>query len=95
MNMVQAAMASSFWAAVEDCLVQFHAFERDQAAEMVTGLWRRLSRTTSPDAEPSLFDDMIFHAEPWRIACNLAARELPFDEYRSAYEAVLKQNNLA
>jgi hypothetical protein len=44
MSMVHAAMASNFWAAEEDFLVQFHNMERDAAAETVTGLWRRLPR---------------------------------------------------
>jgi len=38
--MVPASTASHFWAAVEDCLVSFHYFERDKAAEKVTTLWR-------------------------------------------------------
>jgi hypothetical protein len=90
MNMVHAAMASNFWAAVEDCLVQFHNMERDAAAETVTGLWCRLPRGATPEGEESSFEDMIYHAEPWYIACNLVGEELPLDQNRSRYEAVLK-----
>jgi len=44
--------------------------------------------------EPS-FEDMIYHAEPWYIACNLASEELPLTEYQSRYQDVLRQNELA
>jgi hypothetical protein len=93
--MVRATMASNFWAAVEDCLVQFHQMERDAAAETVTSLWRRLPRGPASECEESSFEDMIYHAEPWYIACNLAGNELPLDQNRSRYEAVLKDNQLA
>jgi hypothetical protein len=86
MSMVQAGAASNFWAAVEDCLVQFHNLERDAAAEKVTSLWRRLPRGEGP--EPT-FGDMIYHAEPWYIACNLTA------QYESDYRSLLRQNDLA
>jgi hypothetical protein len=90
--MVQAGAATSFWAAVEDCLVQFHNMERDTAAQKVTGLWRRLPKDSSSEAS---LDDMIYHAEPWYLACNLAGRELVLSQYQSAYEVVLRQNGLS
>ena len=63
--MVQIAAASHFWAAVQDCLVTFHQFEPREAAEKVTSLWRRLPSA----ANGSDFSEMIYHAEPWQIAC--------------------------
>ena len=92
MSMVQAGVASNFWAAVEDCLVEFHNLERDAAAEIVTRLWRRLPKGEGTEQS---FDDMIYHAEPWYIACNLAGNELPLIQYQSSYESVLRQNELA
>jgi hypothetical protein len=69
--------------------------ERDAAAETVTGLWRRLPRGSAPDGEEWSFEDMIYHAEPWYIACNLMGNELALNQHHSAYETVLKQNRLA
>jgi hypothetical protein len=100
--MVESKSATQFWAAVEDCLVQFHRFSRGLAAEKVTDLWRRLGNLTVPplqgDAEqqgqPS-FDDMIYHAEPWYIACNLADEEIPLEPNRATYEQILQRNHLA
>jgi hypothetical protein len=87
-----AAGAPHFWSAVEDCLVTFHQLARAEAAEMVTNLWRRLP--TALDGANRGFEDMIYHAEPWQIACNLAERDLPIAEHQAAYHALLVRNGL-
>jgi hypothetical protein len=95
--MVQAGIASSFWAAVTDCLVTFHHYERKAANEEVTGFWCRLKLRKDHSAEckePSL-DDMIYHSEPWYIACNLAQEELSLTQHQEAYESILRANQLA
>jgi len=91
--MVSAAIAPHFWAAVEDCLVTFHRVQRCEAAEKVTNLWRRLP-TAMSDADPAL-GDMIYHAEPWQVACNLADDDLPIAQHQSAYQALLSRNGLS
>lgn len=83
-------LASNFWAAVEDCLVQVHGFERDTAAKEVTSLRRRLAQDTDPDADEPSFDDMIYHAHPSHIARNLAGREFP-EEHRFSDANPLRQ----
>jgi hypothetical protein len=93
--MVQASAAAHFWSAVEDCLVHFHQFERSKAAERVTALWRQLPQGPEAGCKESSFDDMIYHAEPWYIACNLAEADLPLAEYQSNYREILRQNHLA
>ena len=90
--MVTAAVAPHFWAAVEDCLVTFHQLKRCEAAEKVTSLWRRLP-TALDDSNPA-FSDMIYHAEPWQIACNLADHDLPIAGHQRAYRALLIRNGL-
>jgi hypothetical protein len=95
--MAKARLVAGFWAAVEDCLVQIHQIPRPEAALKITGLLRRLaniSSTISEKAGPT-FDDMIYHEEPWYIACNLANSEKPLEQHRAAYEQILKANQLA
>ncbi|HEY3454496.1 MAG TPA: hypothetical protein VGK64_07815 [Bryobacteraceae bacterium] len=94
-GMVQASTASHFWATVEDCLVNFHHFERDKAAERVTTLWRQLPKGPEAKCDEPSFEDMIYHAEPWYIACNLAENDLPLTQYQSEYRNILRQNQLA
>jgi len=93
--MVQASSASHFWSAVADCLVYFHHFERDKAAERVTSVWRQMPRGPEPNRNEASFDDMIYHAEPWYIACNLAGRDLPVSENELRYREILQSNQLA
>jgi hypothetical protein len=90
--MITAAIAPHFWAAVEDCLVTFHQLNPSDAAEKVMSLWRRLP-TALQDSDPA-FSDMIYHAEPWQIACNLVNRDLPIAEYQPKYQALLLRNGL-
>jgi hypothetical protein len=92
--MVQAALATSFWAAVEDCLVTFHHLERDAAAEKVSGLRRKLPKGPTVKCEKLSLEDMIYHSEPWYIACDLAQEELSLTQHQEAYENVLKANQL-
>ena len=100
--MIGANLAAEFWAAVEDCLVSFHCFSRNDAAGKVTDAWRRLANlesTPSPGetgkGTQDSFQDMIYHAEPWYLACNLADQEKDLSQYRTQYEQILKQNHLA
>ena len=97
--MVGTTLTAGFWGAVEDCLIEFHHIPRNDAAQKVTDLWRRLANITSTKSSSSecqpAFDDMIYHEEPWYLACNLANEEIPLEPYREAYEQILKQNHLA
>ena len=92
MNMVDGAVAPHFWAAVEDCLVHFHKWKPCEAAETVTTLWRRLPTAVDGDAA---FANMIYHAEPWKIACNLANAELAITGHQQEYRNLLKRNGLS
>ncbi len=85
------ALAPHFWAAVEDCLVSFHRVNRGEAAQKVTSLWRQLPTAEGANAA---FSDIVYHAEPWRIGCNLAGRDLPISEHQSAYQEILVRNGL-
>jgi hypothetical protein len=37
---------------------------------------------------------MIYHAEPWQIACNLAEQDLPIADHEPAYREILKRSGL-
>src|SRR5215469_12052231 len=88
--MVDSRLAASFWSAVKDCLVAFHGFAPGDAAEKVSEFWLRLS----PAPPKTDFVDMVYHSEPWYIACNLAESDLPLLENRQAYYEILSRNGL-
>jgi hypothetical protein len=87
--MVQADWHRASGEQFEDCLLTFHHFERDAAAEMVAGLRRRLPKGPAVMCEKLSLRDMIYHSEPWHIACNLAQEELLLTQYHEAYESIL------
>jgi hypothetical protein len=91
MSVVSVELASHFWTVVEECLIQFHDFERNRAAKEVAGLRHRLAQDAALDVGEPSFDDLIYHAEPWYIACDLAGDELPLDGHWLAYESLLRQ----
>jgi len=91
--MVDSRLAASFWSAVKDCLVTFHQFAPGDAAEKVSQFWLRLSSAPPPAAETG-FEDMVYHSEPWYVACNLAESDLPLLENLQAYHAILSRNGL-
>jgi hypothetical protein len=98
---IPANFVTEFWAVVEDCLVNFHDFSRNEAALKVTSLWRRLadinpvrSLDTEYKESSQTFDDMIYHSEPWYVACNLAEKDISLAQHRDAYDQILRQNHL-
>jgi hypothetical protein len=71
------------------------------AGERVTEFRRRLENISIPSAyeggsepDPALAD-MIYHAEPWYLACNLAGEDIPLEPNRIPYQDILVKNHLA
>ena len=93
--MVQASTASHFWAVVGGCLVHVHGFERDAAAERAKAFWRQLPTSPNEKCNEPSFEDMIYRAELWHVACNPTRKCLPFNQYQSEYRDVLRRNELA
>jgi hypothetical protein len=91
--MVDSRLAASFWSAVKDCLVTFHQFAPGDAAEKVSQFWLSLS-SAPPPARETGFEDMVYHSEPWYIACNLAESDLPLLPNLQAYHEILSRNGL-
>jgi hypothetical protein len=91
--MVDAALVVGFWKAVEDCLVEFHDVTRGGASESVGQLIDRL-RGVSEASNDRSFSGMIYHEEPWYIACNLSGNELALAQHWSEYQTVLARNGL-
>jgi len=93
--MIEASLACYFWSAIEDFLVQFHNFERSLAAETATTCLRQLPTPAGEHFGGLCADHMIYHAEPWYIACNLAQQDLSLSQYQREYRNVLRRNKPA
>jgi hypothetical protein len=76
----------SFWQVVRACLIQFHRFSKAKASEKVLALRKE---TESPP--PGLRGDLIYHEEPFYVACDIAKEQLDISEYRYKYDAILNR----
>jgi hypothetical protein len=77
----------AFWEVTRDCLIQFHGLAPADAASRVASLRADLDAVELPG------DPMIYHDEPFNVACNLARRELNRFEPNVAeeYERMLER----
>jgi hypothetical protein len=82
--MITTKNKAAFWGAVEDCLVEFHNLSRDVAHEK-SATFREcieaLPRRTT--------EDIIYHEEPFYLACDLAGQRFELDPYRERYYQIL------
>jgi len=86
--MVTARDKSAFWSAVEDCLVEFHGLPRHDAKKKSKRLRERIE--TPPKG---VSGDMLYHDEPFDVACDIAARPLDLSQYRQQYQEILSSHN--
>lgn len=63
------AARNAFWEVVEECLVEFHQLPRQDA--MIKALeFRRKVESPPPDID----GDIVYHEEPFYVACQLAGQ---------------------
>lgn len=63
--------AEAFWEVTRDCLIQFHGLSPADAAFGVDSLRARLA-----EIRTSRSLEMIYHAEPFDVACDIAKKQL-------------------
>ncbi|HLL85147.1 MAG TPA: hypothetical protein VK420_20930 [Longimicrobium sp.] len=78
--------AEAYWEVTRDCLIQFHGLAPEEARVRVAGLRERLARTGMPIAE-----EMIYHDEPFYVACDLAGTELDPFMFDEEYQRLLER----
>ena len=84
---VKAQAKKSFWAVVEDCLVDFHHLTRAEAHSRSAALRRQID-----DPPEGIDSDVFYHAEPFDVACDIAENPLDLGLNRSKYDVILKNN---
>ena len=77
---------AKYWEIVRQCLVEFHHYNYPKASTEVASFKDDVSSTMK---NPYL----VFHEEPFYLACNLSSKQLPLSEYRDKYESVLAKIN--
>jgi hypothetical protein len=78
-----------FWHRVTLCLADLHKLKFDDAESEASQFRRNF-----PSAATFENLDMIYHASPFEIACDIAGNRLSFSEFKSQYELILKQTEV-
>jgi hypothetical protein len=63
--------AEAFWTVTTDCLIEFHGLSRVDAEHGVKAL-----RASLADVRVAGAEEMIYHDEPFHVACDIAGRDL-------------------
>jgi len=87
------ALGTSFWKIVEDCLVAFHNQNASAAQKKVCDYRERLA-DEARQFGPDWMEDLVYHAEPWQLACDLTGVQLDLNDYRAEYETLQSRNGL-
>ena len=78
------AAQERYWRTIHDCLTALHHWSPAQTDDAIARLRKRLAVREDPD-----FPVMIYHAEPFEVACDIAGQQLDYAAHREAYEAIL------
>jgi hypothetical protein len=67
----------AYWGSVEDCLVQFHGIPKPSSHARTNAFRKRIARTP-----PGINGDLIYHEEPFYVACDIAGMHCIEDQER-------------
>lgn len=86
--MIDLQTKDAFWGVVEDCLVEIHKLAHVDAQARVSNLRNKV------DQPPvGLSSEIIYHDEPFDVACDLANKRLSLPQHRNQYDAILQRHN--
>jgi hypothetical protein len=83
--MIDAAVKKEYWAIVRDCLVRFHAWRPIDAT-------RKCAEVRGQNEQPDEGElgEIIYHDEPFNVACDIQGERLTLDETtRAKYRQIL------
>jgi hypothetical protein len=90
--MIDLQAQDEFWSVVEECLEEFHCLSPVDAVLKSRELRRRL-KAPPPGLPADLAREILYHDEPFDVACDLAGRPLDLGQYRARYDAILSRHN--
>jgi hypothetical protein len=79
--------ARPYWNVVEDCLVELHGLSRREAKRELADLHARRDRIP-----PGIDRDIIYHEEPFNLACKVLGRDLSSEKYRRRYNQIIERH---
>lgn len=86
--MINTEAKNAFWEVVKECLVRFHSFSEHKAEKKMMALRERLEKPPV-----GMSSEVLYHSEPYYVACNIAQNERDISEDRGEYERILEKYN--
>jgi hypothetical protein len=81
-------LRQDYWATVQQCLIRIHHMRQQEASIMVR---RYKQRFPVRSQEPSV--ELVYHFEPFRLACDIAGRKLSVRNHSTQYRQILSELN--
>lgn len=78
----------AFWNVVQDCLVEIHGLSLFEAIQKSRDLRTQIETTAT-----RMSSEMIYHAEPFEVACDLAGKHLNLTSLHAQYEVILSRHH--
>jgi hypothetical protein len=75
-----------YWGVVEDCLVDIHGLSCPEARKRIADLQVWMASLPHDDG------NIVYHDEQFRVACELAGRELSQDDYQQNYDEIIDRH---
>lgn len=88
--MNQELATHAFWDVTAECLVRFHGMDHDEAHKTLIDLRARLRQVPGSIRQDAA--NLIYHEEPFYVACHAAGRDLSLAEHRDAYDEILHRH---
>lgn len=78
---------NAYWALVNRCLIEFHAYSSADSAKAVYYFRSTLERKVSGSEAA----DFIYHEEPFELACRLSGQALDLNDHFERYDALVEE----
>ena len=88
--MINVETSLTFWDIVAECLVDFHGLDETAARKKTKELRHRLRKSDRP-SEKIFPSEIIYHDEPFHIACALVDKELDLIQHHEKYKIIMAQ----
>ena len=85
--MIDPDAKARFWQIVQECLVTIHGLQEDVAQRKSGALREQLE---SPPTGMS--SEILYHAEPFDVACDIAKQRRELSDYREKYQEILSRH---
>lgn len=86
MNANELKSRQQYWLQVRECLVRFHHYTQKDAEGEVLRLLKKLPLDS---IDPSV--ELVYHVEPFRLACKVTGKRLSVKAFATEYQDVLDE----